>query len=77
MSIFLKHFFYGKVLKIRRPPSSAVAHLVYRTLIAIFDTLDDLLRWAWPVDKRPEDSVRNINSLGFDLNPCFYAVRRI
>ena len=77
MSIFLKHFSHGKVLKIRRPPSSVVAHLVYRTLIVIFDTLDDLLRWTCPVDKRPEDSVRNINSLDFDLNPCFYAVRRV
>ena len=78
LSIFLKYFSTEKVLKICRPPSTAVARLVYKTLIAIFDSLDDVLRWARPFDKRPGDSVCNTNSPSFALNPLLdVVVRRI
>ena len=65
--------------KVGRRPNTLVARLVYRTLIAIFDTLDDVLRWARPVDKSLEDSVRNTNSESpsFSLNPYSDVVRRI
>jgi len=43
--------------KIGRRPSTAVERLVYRTLIAIFDTLDVVLCWARPFDKKLEDRV--------------------
>ena len=41
---------------------TTVKRLVYKTLIFIFDTLDDILCWARPFDKRPEDRVRKINT---------------
>ena len=72
-----KIFLYGKMPKVGRRPNSAVARLVYRTLIALVDTLDDVLCWARPFDKRPEVNVRNTDSPSFALNPCFDVGRRI
>jgi hypothetical protein len=47
-----------------------IPRLVYGMLIAIFDILDDILRWARPFDKNPEDRVRKTNSPpDFALNP--------
>jgi hypothetical protein len=60
-------FFHGKLPKIGRRPNTTFERLVYRTLIIIFDTLDDILRWARPFDKGQEDRVRKIN-----LPPSFF-----
>ncbi|KAF8471013.1 hypothetical protein DFH94DRAFT_847525 [Russula ochroleuca] len=45
---------------LKRYPNSGlvidrIPRLVYGMLIAIFDILDDILRWARPFDKNPED----------------------
>ncbi|KAF8471009.1 hypothetical protein DFH94DRAFT_207925 [Russula ochroleuca] len=42
--------------KIGRQPNTIVGPLMYRTLIVIFDALDDILSWARrPFDKKPDD----------------------
>jgi len=64
-------FFDVRRVKIGRRPNTAVERLVYSTLIAIFDTLDVVLCWARPFDKKLEDRVRKIYSRpSFVLIPC-------
>jgi len=50
-------FLQGKGVKIGRRPSTAVERLVYGTLITTFVTLDIVLCWARPFDKKLEDRV--------------------
>jgi hypothetical protein len=52
---------------------------MYRTLIVIFDALDDILSWARrPFDKKPDDRVRWINlPPSFALNPRFDVASRV
>jgi hypothetical protein len=58
-------FIHGKPVKLRprgRRPHTAIERLVYSTLITIFDTLDTVLCWARPFDKKLEDKVRKPDS---------------
>jgi hypothetical protein len=51
---------------------------VYSTLITIFDTLDDMLRWARLFDKKLEDRVIKTNSPpSFALTSCFEVAHRV
>ena len=64
-------FFDVRRVKIGRRPNTAVEHLVYSTLIAIFDTLDVVLCWQSPFDNKLEARVRKIYSRpSFVLIPC-------
>lgn len=75
-------FLHGKnlkCLKIGRRPNTAVERLVYSTLVTIFDTLDAVLQWARPFDKRPEDRVSTTTHSppSFALSQCFDAAHRV
>jgi hypothetical protein len=72
-------FLHGKGVEIGRRPSTTVERLVYRTLIAIFDTLDVVLCWARPFDKKLEDRVRKTSNSppSFALIPCFDVAHRV
>jgi hypothetical protein len=74
----LSFFNHGKRVKIRRQPSISFERLVYSTLIVIFDTLDDVLRWVRPFDEKLEDKVRETNSpSSYALNSCFDVAHRV
>jgi hypothetical protein len=68
LSFRCKTFLHEKLPKVGRRPNTTIERLVYRTLIILFDTLDDtILRWACPFDKGQENRVRKIN-----LPPRFF-----
>ena len=74
-------FLHGKDIRFRLPgrrPHTTIERLVYSTIITIFDTLDAVLRWAHPSDKKLEDSVRKTDSpLSFALISYFDVAHRV
>ena len=68
---------HGKPVEIPRRPNTAVERLVYSTLITIFDTLDVVLCWARPFDKKTENRVCTYSLPSFTLISCFRVAHRV